>query len=461
MMGMRKRTSQVAVLVASLAFAAGCSDDDGFVAPPTPGTLAIVSGNAQSGTTNFPITQQLQVVVRSKSGQPMPGVVVRWAASAGGTLAQDSSITNGDGIAINGWTLGPATGQQTVTATVAGLPPVTFTATANAPVPLLIQRTAGNLQVGLPGDPVNPIRVRLLDTNGLPLAGVAVTWTVVGGGGSVSPGVSTTNALGEAATVWTLGPTGPQTLIASAAGAGSVTFTASSDECARLRTFAQLVAGGRSLDTGDCRLSSGPRAGSFIEYFSFAPTERTSATFTMSSSAVDAHLVIFRGAGTDTVAVNDNATAGTTDAAIRIFMGAGTYRFGASSAAAGQTGPYTFTQTDVGDVANCATVFITRGASTTQNITATDCQLYTGFFSDQFRIRLVAGQAVTIRMQAALDAYISLLGPTGAVVAEQDALGNNATEVMVFTPTVTGFYTIDAGTFVPGATGAYTLTIDS
>ena len=458
-MGIRKRTSQVAVLIACLALAAGCSEDDGFVEPPSPATLTIVGGSPQTGTVTLPLGQTLRVRVTDDDGEPLGGVEVSWAVTAGqGTLATATSTTDGDGVAVNSWTLGSTEGQQTVTASVSGANAVTFTATAGPRTALLLERAAGNAQVALPGDVVNPIQARVLDANGLPLPGVQVTWTVTGGGGSVSPATSTTNALGVATTLWTLGPTGPQTLRASAPGAGTLIFTANSDECARVRSFATLLAGGRTLESTDCNLTTGPRAGSFLEYFSFAPTAQTNATFTMSSGAVDAHLAILR--GTDTVAVNNNASGLTTDAAVRVFLAPGTYKIAAGTAVAGQSGPYTFTQTDVGDVAGCPTVFITRGASTTQNITALDCQLYAGYFSDQFRIRLVAGQAVTIRMQAALDAYISLLGPTGAVVAEEDALGSNATEVMVYTPTVSGFYTIDAGTFVQGATGAYTLTVD-
>ena len=456
MMGIRKRTSQVAVLVASLAFAAGCSDDDGFVAPPAPETLSIASGNPQTGTVDFPLRQELRVLVRSSSGNPMAGVVVKWTASDG-TLAQDSSITNGDGIAVNGWTLGSAEGQQTATATVAGLPPVTFTATANARRPFLLQRSAGNAQVGLPGDVVNPIRARLLDANGLPLAGVPVTWTVVGGGGSVSPGVSTTNALGEAATLWTLGPTGPQTLTASAPGAGILTFTASSDECARVRTFAQLTGTGRSLDTGDCRLSTGPRAGSFIEFFSFTPTERTNATFTMSSSTVDPFFAILRGA--DTVARNDNASGTTTDAQVRIFMGPGTYRFATTSAIADQTGAYTFTQGAVGEVTGCVAPFITKGAQAAQTITAEDC-LIDGYYSDQYQIYLKAGESVTITQAGTGHTnYILLFDPAGEIVDGGGTATSGANAVVEYTAETAGFHTIDASTYNTREVGAYTLTI--
>ena len=457
-MGFRMRTSQVAVFLACLAVAAGCSEDDGFVEPPSPASLTIVGGTPQTGTVSFPLGQTLRVRVTDDDGSPLGGILVTWAvASGGGSLATATSTTDGDGVAVNSWTLGSTEGPQTVTASAEGTNAVTFTATAGPRSAFLLQRAAGNAQVGLPGDVVNPIQARLLDANGLPLAGVRVTWTVTGGGGSVNPNASTTNSLGIATTLWTLGPTGPQTLTATAPGAGTLTFTAASDECARVRTFDQMLGAGRSLDTGDCRLATGPRAGSFIEFFSFAPTVRTNSTFTMSSSSVDAFFAILRGA--DTVARNNNASATTTDAQIRIFMGPGTYRFGATSAVANQTGAYTFTQGAVGEVTGCVAPFITRGAEAAQTIAVGDC-LFSGWYGDQYQIYLKVGEAVTISQAGTGHTnYLILYTPSGAIATEGGSSTPGATATISHTATVAGFYLIDVSTWNTGELGPYTLTI--
>ena len=470
-MGIRMRTSQVAVLLACMAVAVGCSEDDGFVEPPSPATVAIVGGSPQTGTTGFPLGQSLQVRVTDDDGAPMPGVPVTWAvASGGGSLLSATSTTNGDGIAINTWTLGATEGQQTVTASAAGTNTVTFTATAGSRAPLLLQRTAGNAQVGLPGDPVlTPVRVRLLDANGLPLPGAVVTWTVTSGGGSATPGTSTTNALGEASTTWRLGPPGPQTLVASSPGVGPVTFSVTSDQCGA-RAFASILAGGRSLETGDCLLASGPRTGSFIEYFSFPTTSQFSGTFTMNSTAVDPYLVLLRGGtGSDTVALNDDMATGNTSARLRVILAPGTYRVGATSSVPG-TGAYTFQQTALPEVTNCETdgrIFVTPGVTLAHSLTATDCAAapLSGAagtaYHDRYRMYLRAGQTLTITYVGAapLDPIIVLFNPAGAAtVVDNGGTGGTETLTGYVAPT-TGLYTLDIRTWTVNQLGPYTVTI--
>jgi hypothetical protein len=86
-----------------------------------------------------------------------------------------------------------------------------------------VQAILGDHQAGLVGFGVN-VRpaVRVTDTLGAPIAGATVTFTVVGGGGSVSGGTATTNAGGVAQVgKWTLGGSpGVNTLRATVSGAG-------------------------------------------------------------------------------------------------------------------------------------------------------------------------------------------------------------------------------------------------
>ena len=51
----------------------------------------------------------------------------------------------------------------------------------------------------------NPVVVRVSDAYGNPVAGVAVTWKVTQGGGSVTPISVVTNAAGEASATWKIG----------------------------------------------------------------------------------------------------------------------------------------------------------------------------------------------------------------------------------------------------------------
>lgn len=78
----------------------------------------------------------------------------------------------------------------------------------------------GNLQSIQGGQELpNPIIVRLLDTDGKPIAKTAVGFSVVNGGGAVTPGSALTDENGEAKTKWLLGASETnQTLQARAPG---------------------------------------------------------------------------------------------------------------------------------------------------------------------------------------------------------------------------------------------------
>jgi hypothetical protein len=92
--------------------------------------------------------------------------------------------------------------------------------------------SAGNNQTGLPGAPLSQQLQVLVHEDGAPLAGVAVTWMVTAGGGTVQPVSTTTDANGHATAVWILGPTlGTNTVKATSTEVdGEATFTAQAVE---------------------------------------------------------------------------------------------------------------------------------------------------------------------------------------------------------------------------------------
>ena len=104
--------------------------------------------------------------------------------------------------------------------------------TGNRPASLLI--VSGDTQVAPVGTELPAaLVVRVLDAAGAPVAGQAINFRVVAGGGTTFAGVGTTNANGMAQERWTMGTTaGPQRLEAravdSATGVAIVfgTFTA-------------------------------------------------------------------------------------------------------------------------------------------------------------------------------------------------------------------------------------------
>ncbi|OFW02944.1 MAG: hypothetical protein A3G20_06040, partial [Acidobacteria bacterium RIFCSPLOWO2_12_FULL_59_11] len=91
--------------------------------------------------------------------------------------------------------------------------------------------TAGNQQVGKPGEPLpQPLQVTLRDSNQIPFAGARVEFVVTEGEASLNPPGVETDGQGKAATVATLGKaTGPITIIAMVPGTSlSAQFTLAS-----------------------------------------------------------------------------------------------------------------------------------------------------------------------------------------------------------------------------------------
>jgi hypothetical protein len=172
--------------------------------------VALRSGNAQTASITSTLPVPPSVEVTDAQGNPVGGVVVTFAASAGhGSVTGANQTTDAQGIAqVGAWTLGPTTGANLLTATATGVggAPVTFTATATPGPPRRIAlvggSTAGLVGAALPAPP----SVQVLDSmnNGVP--GVAVTFVVVVGGGSVTGATVTSDSAGVAQVgSWTLG----------------------------------------------------------------------------------------------------------------------------------------------------------------------------------------------------------------------------------------------------------------
>ncbi|NIR35911.1 MAG: hypothetical protein GWN07_07865, partial [Actinobacteria bacterium] len=101
-----------------------------------PDSIEIASGDGQTAPAGAPLPDSLVVRVLDQTNQPMGGVKVGWeittAASGDGALAQDTTLTDSSGLAMNEFTLGTTEGDYEVTAGFQGLtkPPAVFSATA-------------------------------------------------------------------------------------------------------------------------------------------------------------------------------------------------------------------------------------------------------------------------------------------------------------------------------------------
>ncbi len=199
--------------------------------PGPPTGLAKVRGDGQTTAVGTAVTTPPVVRVVDAYGNGVPGVAVSFTVTDGGGSATDTeAVTDANGeAAVGSWTLGTMPGANTLQATATGLSPVAFTATATAGSPATLAKTGGDGQTAEVATAVaTPPAVRVTDSYGNPVAGVAVTFAVTGGGGSVTGAEAVTDADGVAEVGgWTLGTAaGAQALTATVAGLTPAEFTA-------------------------------------------------------------------------------------------------------------------------------------------------------------------------------------------------------------------------------------------
>jgi hypothetical protein len=221
-----RRSIRSWLLGAALAAASlRCGGDSG---PPDtqPASVAAVSGNAQTGPVDRMLAAPLVVIVKDTQGQPLEGVAVAWSASGGsGSVSSASATSDADGHAEVQWVLGGTVGEQTATATVSGLPAVTFTATAIAasPLAIVVQPPASALDQEVWAPDQQPA-VLVSDAQGNPASGVTVTASMQSGGGSLQGAASAASGADGRAVFADLGIAGAGThTLQFTSGSSSVT----------------------------------------------------------------------------------------------------------------------------------------------------------------------------------------------------------------------------------------------
>lgn len=106
---------------------------DSAIEEAMPHSLTKVSGDGQEGTVGAALAKPFVVSVLDQNGSAFTGAVVTFSVTAGGgTLSSTTATTDANGRARSTLTLGSGPETNTVTATVAGLEPVTFTAIGQA-----------------------------------------------------------------------------------------------------------------------------------------------------------------------------------------------------------------------------------------------------------------------------------------------------------------------------------------
>lgn len=195
-----------------------------------PASITVEQGVPASATVFTLLTPNAAFAVRDANGTALQGVPVTVAITAGtGTLTAPPTVSALGATSIGAWRLGQTAGTQTVTVTVSGITPRTFTVNAVPDVPSQLAVEQGSGQSGLAGATLpTSLRVRLADQYGNGIAGQNITFGVSAGGGTLAAGgVRVSNASGSAdAGAWTLGRRGgPQTVTVTSLGFQQ-TFTA-------------------------------------------------------------------------------------------------------------------------------------------------------------------------------------------------------------------------------------------
>ena len=216
-------------------------------------SVTINDGDAQTASAGSAVATAPSVLVADAFGNPVASVSVTFAVTGGaGTVGGPVQGTDANGIArVGSWTLGTTAGANTLDATVVTVGSVRFTATGTAGAATKLQINDGDGQAAVAGSEVAvPPSVIALDEFDNGVAGVAVTFEVASGGGSITGASQTTGADGVATVgSWTLGTSaGTNTLLVTAPGiADSVTVTATALTGAAVAMM--LEAGDNQIDT--------------------------------------------------------------------------------------------------------------------------------------------------------------------------------------------------------------------
>jgi adhesin/invasin len=171
----------------------------------------------------------VSVRVTDAAGNVVPNASVDFAVTAGGgSITPASASTNASGIATATFTMGTSVGVNTATAKLSGsTSTITFSTTSISGPAAAIEKITTDPAGIVAGAKYGEVRAKVTDQFGNPRVGVTVVFSVVTGGGSVTPTNAVTASNGEATAQFTTGKTvGVNTAKATVSGVTTpVTFT--------------------------------------------------------------------------------------------------------------------------------------------------------------------------------------------------------------------------------------------
>lgn len=197
-----------------------------FTATASAPVLSTLSGSSQSGPVGTAL-QPFVVQIGGANGASGPAnVAVNWTVlQGGGTLASAQTFTDATGKTSNTLTLGPNPGANIVQASLAGAGSITFSAIATPAISAggaTFAIVSGNNQALVPGQPSQPLVVKLASSSGTPIPGAAIQWSVTGATAKLANPTTTTGSDGTSQNTLTVVLPGTYTVSAQVAGVTSI-----------------------------------------------------------------------------------------------------------------------------------------------------------------------------------------------------------------------------------------------
>ena len=330
-----------------------------------------------------------------------------------------------------------------------------------------LQVVAGDSQSTRRGDDVaEPLRVRVIASNGQPMQGAVVQWTVVQGQATVQPAQSTANSSGDAEThLVNLGTIGEIGVRASIPGAPPVTFwTMGLDPCLVATipsyTIGTVVRG--VLRALDCDVDQGD----YWDFFAFSLTAQQALMMRVLPDTFAAEVGLWTVPGVTVRAVVYDDEPGQ-PASAKFLLAPGSYVVGASSYRDGSTGPYEFSASvTLPSAESCELVVVVRGIGVLQQLAATDCARPSAdpgkpFYEDGFWLVLHRGEGlIATQSSTHFGPRLRLQRRSGAVIVETDGTATGTARID-FTADSSAIYRLTASSGLPQQVGEYTLTLSA
>ena len=364
---------------------------------PTPVTVATVELSASTIDLAPTTTAQLVATARSSSGAALSNKSFSWAVVSPAIATVSSS----------GLVTGVAEGTTTVTATSEGRS-AAATVTVRTPVSAVVV-TPATAQLTI-GGATSQLAAVARDASGATLAGRAITWA------SSNTAIATVAQTG-AVTAVAVGTTTISATSEGKVGTADVTVLAP-NPCATIRALAIGQTFSGALAAADCRLTDNTA----VQKFTFTLATETVLEIEMSSSAVDAYLLVADGADNFVVEDDDGGTG--SDARILRSFAPGKYTVYANAYYANSYGGYQLSLKLAPTACSTArTVAIPSSTNATLSA-ANSCRLNDKSYLDRYDLNVSTRSTVRLDMiSSVVDSYLLLLDDDGKLVAQDDDAG--------------------------------------